>query len=265
MAAKLKFEDGVSWTNLSDELHKLTGDRVDKDRIRGALRRHSGYKNKIKYEDKKPVPTENEVYAYYNALKHVNKTLDDMDTKQTKTTITIDDNQPVGIAFWGDWHIGARGTNYTQFDKDKELIQDTDGLYAIGMGDYKDNANAYVHASSVSESTTAPSVQDLLVKSFFSETADKWLAIIRGCHDDWDKKLTDKDFIALLAEETNSVNLWHGGGITVKLGSQQYKIRAKYLECKSWEQIAVDMGYSWRQIHYIHSDALKKIAHHCTS
>jgi len=38
---------------------------------------------------------------------------------------------------------------------------------------------------------------------------------------------------------------------------ETYLIRARYIEHHSWEQIAVDMSYSWRQIHSIHSGALQ--------
>lgn len=41
---------------------------------------------------------------------------------------------------------------------------------------------------------------------------------------------------------------------------ERYLVRARYIDCKSWEQIAVDMNYSWRQVHYIHSNALKLLA-----
>jgi DNA-directed RNA polymerase specialized sigma subunit len=41
---------------------------------------------------------------------------------------------------------------------------------------------------------------------------------------------------------------------------EAYLIRARYIDLKSWESICVDMNYSWRQIHYIHSDALKYLA-----
>lgn len=37
-------------------------------------------------------------------------------------------------------------------------------------------------------------------------------------------------------------------------------IRLRYLEQMSWEEICVEMNYSWRQIHYIHSEALKMLA-----
>lgn len=37
-------------------------------------------------------------------------------------------------------------------------------------------------------------------------------------------------------------------------------IRLRYLDQKRWEEICVEMNYSWRQVHRIHSDALKLLA-----
>ena len=36
-------------------------------------------------------------------------------------------------------------------------------------------------------------------------------------------------------------------------------MRLRYINCYSWEKICVEMNYSWRQVHYIHSNSLKKI------
>lgn len=33
-------------------------------------------------------------------------------------------------------------------------------------------------------------------------------------------------------------------------------LRKRYIEFKPWEKICVEIGYSWRQTHYIHSNAL---------
>lgn len=33
-------------------------------------------------------------------------------------------------------------------------------------------------------------------------------------------------------------------------------LRLRYIDGKKWEEICIEMGYSWRQIHYIHSRAL---------
>ena len=37
-------------------------------------------------------------------------------------------------------------------------------------------------------------------------------------------------------------------------------LRARYLHHKKWEEICVELNYSWRQIHRLHSNILKKIA-----
>lgn len=37
-------------------------------------------------------------------------------------------------------------------------------------------------------------------------------------------------------------------------------IRLRYLDQKRWEEICVEMNYSWRQIHYIHAEVLKMLA-----
>lgn len=41
---------------------------------------------------------------------------------------------------------------------------------------------------------------------------------------------------------------------------EKYLIRAKYIEGGTWEQIAVDMGYTWRHLHRVHARALKLLA-----
>ena len=38
---------------------------------------------------------------------------------------------------------------------------------------------------------------------------------------------------------------------------EAYLIRLRYMELQSWESICVEMNYSWKQIHRIHSEALK--------
>ena len=40
---------------------------------------------------------------------------------------------------------------------------------------------------------------------------------------------------------------------------EKYLMRARYFEAKNWEEICVEMGYSWMQIHRIHGEALEKI------
>jgi hypothetical protein len=43
----------------------------------------------------------------------------------------------------------------------------------------------------------------------------------------------------------------------MKIGLECAIIRKKYIELKKWEEICVEIGYSWRQTHRLHSNALK--------
>ena len=79
-----------------------------------------------------------------------------LDTKQVKATVEIDDTKPIAIALWGDWHIGAKGVDYKRLDKDTETISTTDGLYWVGMGDYKDNYQSYGHVGAQYEQIMQP-------------------------------------------------------------------------------------------------------------
>jgi len=41
-------------------------------------------------------------------------------------------------------------------------------------------------------------------------------------------------------------------------------MRARYVECKEWEQICIDINYSLRQTHRLHTNILMKMARHDT-
>lgn len=231
-AVELK-KSGVSWTQLPAELEKIYNTEFTFDQVRNAVRRHKLYgeivnKGSIEYEDKRPEPTREDIDRLYHSLVSLDDILSATDTKQTRTTFRIDDNKPIGICHWGDWHIFCRGGDFSRFDEDKKTIIETDGLYYIGMGDYKENQLPTVHASGTFEQLATPGVQDLIVKNIIQDTAEKCIALVRGCHDDWDKKMGDKDFISKLCEVAKCVNLWHGGVLTFKFGTQTYKIMARH-------------------------------------
>ena len=41
---------------------------------------------------------------------------------------------------------------------------------------------------------------------------------------------------------------------------EQFLMRARYLEGKSWEIICVEMNYEWAQVHRLHAEALKEVS-----
>ncbi len=226
-------EEGTKWADLPEAVYSLHPDAgvLTMERVRGAVRASVEYQQrnagKVVYEDKRE-PTEADVEDYFEALKSMNDAVMRLETKQTKATIIIKETKPFGIAFWGDWHLGAKGADCRRLDEDANTIADTDGLYVIGMGDYKDNASALVHQSSTQESVATTDMQSLVVQHIWRKEAGKTLAIVRGCHDDWDKRNANVDFVQSLCDETGAINLWHGGVVTIKTGNQEYRIAARH-------------------------------------
>jgi hypothetical protein len=231
----------MDWHDKAVELHtigneqgeKLGYKRIGKElgispkTVESFLQRYK--KKNVIYEDKKEYEETDVDYLFQKVIE-LQEAENKIDTKQVKANIRIPDNKPIAVAWWADWHLGAKGTDYRQFEEDREKIINTDGLYFIGGGDYKDNYISGTHTGGNFEQIVRPGLQDIFVKRQMELVADKCLALVRGCHDSWDKKQGDKDFLEAMCEVSNSVNMWHGGEITIKLGSENYlwRVRHKY-------------------------------------
>lgn len=228
--ARELYEANKSWAHIGSIIQKKHFPDEEKnrvqERVRTFIRRTPEYKKgKLVYEDKRKAGSTKELFQ---RLKDLNNTIDELDTKQTSATVRIEDDKPIGVCFWGDWHTSARGVDYNRLEEDKNIIAETDGLYNIKMGDLGDNASPYVHANGVFEVIATPELQDKLIVDMCDETAERNIAMIRGCHDDWKKRLSDIDFIQFLCDRSDSINLWHGGIINLKFGTQTYRIGARH-------------------------------------
>ena len=86
-----------------------------------------------------------------------------------------------------------------------------------------------------------------------TKDSDKWTLLIQ-------KKLDLQELIN--AEVANGYKeMAKLEGLVSELSEREkLLIRYRYIDCLEWELICVKMHYSWRQIHYIHSDALRKLS-----
>lgn len=229
-------------------------------------------KGNIEYHDMKGLNTEEDMESYLEKLIELQSIKQKMDRKQLEASIEINDEKPIGIAVTGDWHLGHEGVDYKQFIKDIDLICNTEGLYSLGAGDYKDN---YVYGSPGSggfEAIANPGYQDNLALHFMKKLKNSMLAIVRGCHDDWDYKTSSRDFTDECAKLAECINLWHGGIIHIKLGNVIYKInlRHKYKynsnlnPTNTHKRMADMMGFSdifiQGHLHHSNLEVLKKQA-----
>jgi predicted transcriptional regulator len=189
-----------------------------------ALRRVK-VKGLVEFEDLKSYSDE-DLDNFILTMKELQTAWEKMNTRQVKTSIRINETKPFGIAYSGDWHIGAVGVDYDQLDEDLNIIRDTEGLYTILSGDYKEDA--IKHRGSEFEHLIQPGMQDKVVLRYMEQLNEKALAAIQGCHDTWQAKLTDRDLMEDICDTAGCVRLWHGGEVRIKVEKEEYLWRCRH-------------------------------------
>lgn len=230
-AVELRSE-GLTWQDVADTVSKEYKVELDKENFRkliGKYQKSSSFrKDKIVYDNKKDEPTIEDVGEYWSAIIGLQKADSKLHTRQTKISLSIEDDRPIGIAYSGDWHLGGFGTDHEKFLEDREIIVKTDGLYLIGMGDYKDNNLQAGHKGAIYQQVVPPGAQDLLVIDTAKYLKPKALVFVRGNHDDWSTAVDGKDFMQEVCLEAEAVNLWHGGVVYLTIGDFTYKIGVRH-------------------------------------
>jgi hypothetical protein len=226
-------DEGRTFPEIARLMLETHGVVLDPEQIRSVYRRRLQkqrvQKDRVVFEDIKK-PCEDDVEHFFECMVNLQEAQQALDTRQVDATVTLGDDKPVGIALWADWHVGSIGVNYQALRTDMDTILATDGLYVVGLGDYRDNFIAGAPVGGGFEAITTPGMQDEVVRWMMRRTAGKWLGLCDGCHDHWTAKQTGKDFIATLAEDAQALNLWHGGTLTLNLGEQTYRghVRHKF-------------------------------------
>lgn len=194
---------------------------------RGRYRRMKKRINRT-YADRREPPTKEDLDRFYEAIKTAQLALDRLQTRQTEVTVRIHEDKPFGVAWWGDWHIGAVGVDYETFDRHRAIIAEEDGLYWIGAGDYKENALADGHKGAGYHQIIQPGMQDELLLHWMDELGPSCLALVEGNHDAWDRREADKSLVEAMAERADAAYLWYGGVIWIEVGNQRYKWVARH-------------------------------------
>lgn len=218
-------EEGLTYREIADRIG-ITYNQVRYLLQKGRKQGKSG----VMYLDKKKPATSEQLDSYIKAMKDLQEKAKELDNKQVKASIAFDTDKPIGVAWWGDVHVGALGVNYGLLEKDIRTMRDEEGLYVLGAGDYIDNYISGTPQGGQYEQIIQPGMQNVVMKRYFQELKEKVLCLVKGCHDDWLKKQSDRDYIGEICELTDSYNLWHGGEVRFYLGEQEYlwRVRHKY-------------------------------------
>lgn len=114
------------------------------------------------------------------------------------------------------------------------------------------------HALAKATSMSAP-IREAISHTAAERADDKLIAYADGGYIDSIRRQCEK-LMQILHEISAAIYAVDDGVLRTLLIN-------RYILFKSWEQISLDMNYSWRQIHRIHSKALnevEKVAYHVT-
>lgn len=152
-------------------------------------------------------------------------------TKDRVTFQPPDPNLPVGIVFTGDWHVGAGGTELDRLRRDLKRIGETDGLWAIGMGDMIEGVGAANKAAPALYHgiVNKSDLQVKLAARLAGLAAGKWLALLGGNHDAMSYRATGIERARHIAHAVNVPFFSEAGGtVFLKLADAEYVIGVRH-------------------------------------
>jgi hypothetical protein len=98
--------------------------------------------------------------------------------------IKVKSNKPIGICFMGDPHVDNPGCNWPQLKRDISILENTDGMYAVNIGDLTDNwVGRLIRLYADQEMSKKQAWK--LAKYLIRDAKIKWLCHILGNHDMW--------------------------------------------------------------------------------
>lgn len=165
-------------------------------------------------------PREQAIGEIERAVIALAKAGEDMEIKEIE--VALEFSAPAMIVFWGDWHIGDKACLLQKLLDDKEVILTTEGVYFIGMGDYRCNLTRAPFRSSNRE-ILPPGWQDMLALRYAEELRGKALGWLAGCHDFWQVVQGDVDFLPLLCERSEAHHLWHQAIVNLEFPNARYR------------------------------------------
>lgn len=177
-------------------------------------------------------PTPEQLDELLDAMATVDSALGSFSpTKERVTFSPPDPKLPVGIVFTGDWHVGAGGTELDRLRKDLKRIGETDGLWAIGMGDMIEGVGAANKASPALYHgiVNKSDLQVKLASRLAALAAGKWLALLGGNHDAMSYRATGIERARIIAREINVPFFSEAGGtVFLKLANAEYVIGVRH-------------------------------------
>jgi len=100
--------------------------------------------------------------------------------------IKVSDNKPFGLALIGDPHLDDDGCAWPALLDDVAMLRDTEGLFAVNIGDSANNWVGRLARLFGNQETSQTSARQL-VEWFLLHAGIRWAAVLLGNHDLWNE------------------------------------------------------------------------------
>lgn len=149
--------------------------------------------------------------------------------RELKAAATIDVSEPIGLSFFGDWHIGSPHTDYESLFGDIEVVKGNPRLYCCVSGDRTDMfIPGFKDATAVTGQLVPGDLQLDAMDAILTELGDSIVCAIGGNHDTMARRKTGIDTERQIRKKYKFSYMPHGGLLTLTVGKIEYKILWKH-------------------------------------
>lgn len=136
------------------------------------------------------------------------------ESAKTLQNVRLHVDGPVGIAFFGDPHVDNPGCDWASLERDVNVCKATEGLFAINLGDARDNWIGRLMALYAQHEVTSKQALTLIEWLF---TSLPWLVTVLGNHDRWGNEHGDAAEIMHRLRKLPGLCEGHGARLKIHL------------------------------------------------
>lgn len=175
--------------------------------------------------DKKQI-FEDDIHAHFENIQRVQESYWRVSRMQESMHARFNFNQPIGVAFLGDLHLGAEGTRHDLITDVLDLILSVEGCYVGLHGDYADNM-IWQRAGGNRELYPA-FIQRQMAKSVIEQLFRRTLYMLQGCHDEFSRQYDDFDLGDYLSSHSMGSYLGAGGDVYLDVFGAPYHLHVRH-------------------------------------
>lgn len=162
---------------------------------------------------------------FLRTIAKAQRVMQSLDTTQPVAHATLPANEPIGVIFVGDIHLGGRGTDHERFLEDLEMWQNLgSAVKLVGMGDYTESFGGKMAQIATHQHVMTNDMQiENAIEMFVNELGPQWLTLLKGNHDGW-AGAELSNYVMRMAQKCSVPFLGLGGELYLTVGKVEYKL-----------------------------------------